>query len=120
MTGRSAHMDAAQGALDRRGLPRSTRVACVLAGLLCAVGVLSAAALHANGTALHRVPHLATSSTIADGHGAGLRSEQHAVAASVDPLRHHVRFGRAASTHASSVATVAVDSVRTRGPPALA
>jgi hypothetical protein len=113
-------MDAAQVALDPRGLRRSTRLACVLVGVLCAIGVLSGAALHASGVTHHRAPHIAAISTLADGHGASVRTDQHAVAASANPLRQDLRFARAASTRATSVAVVPVDAVRTRGPPALA
>jgi hypothetical protein len=120
MTGRSAHMDAAQVALGQRGLRPATRLACVLAGLLCAVGVLSGATLHASGITHHRAAHIAAISTLADGHGTGVRTEQHAVATFADPVRQGLRFGLATSSRATSVAVAPVDSVRTRGPPALA
>jgi hypothetical protein len=113
-------MDATRVALDQRGLRPATRLVCVLAGLLCAVGVLSGATLHPSGISHHRAPHIAAISTLADGHGTAVRTEQHAVATSADPVRQDLRFGRATSTRATSVAVVPVDSVRTRGPPALA
>jgi hypothetical protein len=113
-------MDATQVALDQRGLRPATRLARVLASLLCAVGVLSGATLHASRITHHRAPHIAAISTLADGHGTGVRTEQHAIAVSADPLRQDLRFGRATSSRATSVAVAPVDSVRTRGPPALA
>jgi hypothetical protein len=113
-------MDATKVALDQRGLRPAARLACVLAGLLCAVGVLSGATLHASGITHHRAAHIAAISTLTDGHGTVVRTEQHAVATSVDPVRQDLRFARATSTRATSVAVVPVDSVRTRGPPALA
>lgn len=123
MAGRCADMHAVPTARSgwphRERLGLSTRV-CLVAGVLCALGVISAAVLHTGEHAHHRLPALAAVVAVADTHGAQLRGDQPAVQSArvmlTDP-------SRPAATIVSAVAApglAAVETVRTRGPPGTA
>ena len=111
MTGRCPRMDAPRIA------PRGTRrVACLAAGLICALGVLSGVALRGSEVVHHHAPAVATVVQVADGHATNVR-DQHPVAtvpAAVAQARHRIALG---ATYDTSIAAVAIDAIRTRGPP---
>ena len=111
MTGRCPHMD------NPRIAPRGTRrVAYLVAGLICALGVLSGAVLRSSEVAHHHAPAVATVVQVAVGHAANVR-DQHpiaAVPAAFAQSRHRIGFG---ATYETSIAAVAIDAIRTRGPP---
>jgi hypothetical protein len=113
-------MDVARAQLHGTRLRWSPRLLCVVAGLLCTVGVLSGAMLRASEVGHHRAYAATAVVTVADGHGTALRGDHHVVAAAVATVTHAPLRAGAAATPALSVNVVTIDSVRTRGPPALA
>ncbi|MGH8860552.1 MAG: hypothetical protein ACRDVG_04840 [Jatrophihabitantaceae bacterium] len=119
MAGRSPDMDAMPTAVAvRRELPY--RGICVVAGLLCVLGVLSGTLLRANGATHHHHPAVTAAASVADGHGVNARGDQHAVL--VQPAAEHDAVGEIAfvrSPHALPDLR-SVETVRTRGPPAAA
>lgn len=111
-------MDAARAPQHGERLRWSPRTLCIIAGLLCTVGVLSGTMLRSAEAHHHRVFGVAAVVTVADTHGA-LRADQHVVAtAPASVAQSRVRLGLVAA-EATSVDVVTIDSVRTRGPPAL-
>jgi hypothetical protein len=96
----------------------SRRVACLVAGLLCAVGVLSGAISHRGGVAHHRHPvvAMAFSAAASDSHGGSARGDLHAVAAGSTSTQ-TVRWIGVDTTAATGARGVSIDTVRTRGPP---
>lgn len=95
-----------------------TRMLCLAAGLLCVTGIVSGAVLRANEAAHHHAPvAAAVVTTVADGHGANARADQHALA-TVAPVPFATNGYRSADAAAVTAPDVAsIDSIRTRGPP---
>jgi hypothetical protein len=120
MASRCPDMDAARAQLHGSRLRWSPRVLCVVAGLLCTVGVLSGAMLRASGVAHHHSVTAAAVVTVTDGHGTVLRGDHHVVAAASTTTSPALYRMGAAAAAPTSVDVVTIDSVRTRGPPALA
>jgi hypothetical protein len=98
----------------------SPRALCVIAGLLCAVGVLSGGVLRASEVAHHPNYAAAAVVTLADGHGTAVRADHHVVTAPAATVTYSQLRTGAAQAPTTSVNVVTIDSVRTRGPPALA
>ena len=114
MTGRWTTMDA------RSSQRWSPRLLCVVAGLLCAVGVLSGGVVHAGSGAHHHAHAVTAVVTVAGGHGTTLRGDHPAVTtASVATINARLHTAAAAAPSAA-LRPVTIDSVRTRGPPVTA
>jgi hypothetical protein len=92
----------------------------VLAGLLCLLGLASGAAVRAAHQPHHRAPVVATVASTLSSYGNGLGDDHQLVAAASVPT---TTIARAVATrlerHVNRDAAD-TDSVRTRGPPALA
>lgn len=111
MTSRWADMDA------RSAQRWSPRLLCAVAGLLCAVGVLSGGVLHASQGAHHPAHAVAAVVTLTDGHGTVLRSDHHGVATTASATIRARLQTDVATTPSAGISAVTIDSVRTRGPP---
>jgi hypothetical protein len=111
MTSRWADMDA------RSSQRWSPRLLCVVAGLLCAVGVLSGGVLHISGGAHHHAHAVAAVVTLTDSHSTVLRGDHQSIATTAaTATRTRVRTDLA-TTPSATFSPVTIDSVRTRGPP---
>jgi hypothetical protein len=117
MTGRCTDMDAARGPLRGLRLLRSPRLLCVVAGLLCTVGVVSGAVLRASDAAHHRHP-VAAAAASTTGHLTSLRDDLPLVVTSAAAPSHQPMLFDAWTAAATGTDAAAIDSVRTRGPPA--
>lgn len=104
--------------MDARPSPRwSPRLLCVVAGLLCAVGVLSGGVLPTSGSAHHHAHALAAVVTVADGHGTVLRGDHHGVTTTAATAAGAQVRTDVAVAPSAAVTPDTIDSVRTRGPP---
>lgn len=108
--------------MTARGEPRRDwhRVGCLLAAVLCALGVFSGAVLRTSDTGQHRSPAAAIATSIADGHGSSARVDHHLIATAAVSIVSALRSKRAVPTPFTSAPDATIDVIRTRGPPVLA
>lgn len=116
MTGRSSGMTQTRGGAGAVRLTRSPRTLCLVAALLCALGVLTGAVVHTAHGAHHRGPSAVALTGVPDGHGTGHSGSQHAIA-EVVAVRTSTTISTAAAVDRPASTSVGVDAARTRGPP---